>query len=336
MTSTMMTALREKKVLPIGEMLPPELLARVALIVKRTFGDTEGNLVSLPFNPACGVLYANADVVPKMPETLEELEEISLKLMGEEKIKGGYTCAWPACYLIEAPAAQQDLPLAVPINGKLGYGCYVLKEANWLWRHLLDIRRMHQAGVFVYAGQTNDAKKPFVSGEVAFFMQGSTHAAFLQKEARFRVTAAPLPTLMRGQQGKGAFPLGGASLWALNNTKTREMVASVKAFLNYLASDAVQEKWHTETGYVPVLEDLPSKLKDFYKDHPIHQAVVSQTILAKLGEHSFGIHMPNYGEARKALFTLIEKVLEKDTTDSQVRQLLQEFDDTYNRKPANY
>lgn len=94
MTGKMWTALGEKKVIPLNDLLPSEQLGRIADIVKRTFGKDE--LASLPFNPACGVLYANGNLVSKMPTTLEELEEMSSRLIEEGKVEGGYTCAWPA------------------------------------------------------------------------------------------------------------------------------------------------------------------------------------------------------------------------------------------------
>lgn len=328
MTGTMMTALGKKQVIPINQLLSQDKLTRVAALVSRTFGDAKGNLLSLPFNPACGVLYANGDLVKKMPESLEELEEISLELMREGKIEGGFTSAWPPAYLIEIPAAQQDFPLAEPENGKLGYGNYCLAR-EWLVKHLLDLRKMQQAGVYRYAGQTNDARIPFVKRQVAFFMQGSTHYPILQKEADFPVLAGNLPSLLKGHQTKYAFPLGGAAVWVFDNSQTQSMLHGVRDFLNYLASEEVQAKWHKETGYVPVLESLPKKLELFYRDHPMHKAVVSQTIEAALGRYSFGIHMPNYGVARKELFLLIEKVLDPNTTDDQVVDLLKAFDAQY-------
>lgn len=332
MTGTMMTALGKKQVIPINQFLSNEKLARIAALVSRTFGDAKGNLVSLPFNPSCGVLFANGDLVQKMPETLEELEEICLQLIKEGKCEKGFTCAWPAGYLVELPAAQQDIALATPENGKLGYGEFRL-ASEWLWKHLLDIRKMQQSGVFVYAGQTNDARKPFVEKKAAFFMQGAAHYPILQKEADFPVIASHLPSLLRGHEAKYSCPLGGAAIWVLDNSQTQKMLAGVKDFLNYLSSEEIQERWHKETGCVPVLQSLPAKLEEFYRDHPIHKAVVTQTIEAVLGQHSFGVHMPNYGVARKEIFNLIEKVLDSNTTDEQVMEILKEFDAKYSIAP---
>lgn len=189
---------------------------------------------------------------------------------------------------------------------------------------------MYRKKVFVYAGQTNDARKPFVEASVAFFMQGSSHMALLEKECSFPILVSALPTLTHNQKEKYAFPLGGASIWVLNNSKTESMIAGVREFLSYLASDQVQEIWHKQTASVPVSSELPGKLEEFYRDHPLHKAVVEQTIEAKLGEFSYGIHMPNYADARKELFVLIENVLDS-TTDQEISLLLKNFDARFNR-----
>jgi len=66
--------------------------------------------------------------------------------------------------------------------------------------------------------------------------------------------------------------------------------------------------------------------KPFTEIPPLHRAVVVQTLESKMGEHSFGIHMPNYSAARKRLFDLIEEVLDSRTPDNRVGELLAEFD----------
>ena len=339
MTGKMKAALKERRVIPMDTLIDAELLRKMTPLVKRTFGDSEGNLASLPFNPACGVLYSNAQLLQAVgrdpafsPQTVEELDAVCKELIEKGLVEAGYTCAWPAAYLVEVPAAQQDLPLAEPENGALGFGAYQLSQ-GWLYNHLLDLRQKVRDKVFVYSGRDNNARKPFTEKKVAFFMQGSTHHPLLQKEASFPVGCAPLPILMRGQRGKYAFPLGGAALWALDNPQTRQMVGSVRTFLNYLASEKIQERWHQETAYAPVAWPEKLEKEGFYQDHPLHRAVVEQTVKAPMGKYSFGIHMPNYDEARKGLVELIEKALDvKNTSDEQVKVLLKEFDEKFSVK----
>ncbi|MGE5196023.1 MAG: extracellular solute-binding protein [Anaerolineae bacterium] len=334
-TSKMMDALKNNKAISIGNFLDQKQLDNVAEIVKRTFGDKDGHLASFPFGPSCGVIFINKDLLEKadidpnyVPETLEDLERVGKTLIEKGLVEGIYTFAWPPAYSLEIPAAQQDLPIAEPDNGKLGFGRYQL-EQDWIVHRLIDLRDQAKNKVLVYAGRDNNARKPFIEKKVAFFMQGSTHYSTLQKEAAFSVGCAPLPMLVRGQQVKYSFPLGGGSIWVLNTAKTQKMAKGVRAFLNYLASEDIQERWHKETGYVPVLQSLPNKLQDYYKDHPLHEAVASQTIGAKSGKYSFGIHMPNWDVARKELFNLIEAVVVSQASNEDIIRLVKEFDDKF-------
>lgn len=340
MTGKMMEAFGQKKVVPITDLLDKKLLLDIAEIVRRTFGDKHGNLVSLPINPACGVIYTNKDLLQKIgkdpnyvPQTIEELEQISKQLIDAKLVEAGYTCAWPAAYLVEVPAAQQDFPLVLPENGKLGHGNYQFSK-EWLVKHFLHLRQQKRDGIFLYAGKDNNSRHPFIQRKVAFFMQGSTHHPILQKEANqtslpFEVGCGPLPILVPGHPTKYAFPLGGAAIWVLDNPPTQKMIEGVKAFLTYLASEDTQIKWHKQTAYVPVLNSLPQKLVDFHRDNPLHKAVVAQTIEAVLGTYSFGVQAPNYADARKELFDLIEKILDLQLPDDQILPLLQQFDAKY-------
>lgn len=340
MTGKMIDSLAHKKVIPITQLLDKELLVKIADIVRLTFGDKDGNLVSLPFNPACGVLFTNKELLQAVdkdpnyiPRSIEELEEICKLLIDKNLVEAGYTCAWPAAYLVEVPAAQQDLPLVTPLNGKLGYGKYIFAQP-WLKEHFLHLRKQQNEKIFLYAGKDNNSRHPFIQRKVAFYMQGSTHHSLLQKEANqtahpFEVGCGPLPTLVKGQTDKYAFPLGGAAIWVLDNPNTQRMIGGVRAFLNYLASEDIQERWHKETAYVPVLNSLQKKLEEYHKSHPIHQAVMKQTIEATLGTYSFVIQAPNYAEARKELFDLIEKILDSKTSDDEINPLLEAFDAKY-------
>ncbi len=336
MTGTLMQAIGEKKVIPVHEILDTRQLEKIATLIQKTFGDAEGRAVSLPLNPACPVIYSNKKLLEQagynpdfIPKSIEELEACARDIMKKGLVEKGYTTAWPAAYLIEIPAAQVEVPLAEPDNGFSGKGRYVL-SSGWIKNHLLDLRRQAKEGIYTYAGPDNNAKKPFLDKKVVFYMQGSSHAEFLQKEADFEVGYGELPTLDKGQTEKCAVPLGGASIWVLDNAQTRAIVKNVRAFLDFLASDEFQEGLHKTCVSVPVSKTLPNQLEEYYKAHPLHKAVAMQTIEAKLGKFSFGIRMPNYDAARKELlFTLIQKFVDEKTTDEEAIKLLEDFDKTY-------
>ena len=162
-------------------------------------------------------------------------------------------------------------------------------------------------------------------------MQGSTHQVPLQKEAKFEIGLGALPTLEKGQKEKYAFPLGGASIWVMDNEQTKNALTGVRKYLEFLAGNDVQKALHEQAASVPVSATLPESMTEFYKTHPLQKAVVDQTINAKVGQFSYGIRMPNYGTVdRKALFVLIEDILNiEKTPDDKVLSLLQEFDAKY-------
>lgn len=335
----LITALGVKKIIPINELIGQEHLDKIAQIVKLTFGDEKGNLLSLPLNPACGVIFSNHDVLKKagmdphfIPQSIEELEKVCQELVQKKLVDFGYTCAWPAAYLVEIPAAQQDLPLILPDNGRTGKGTYQF-NSEWLVKHLLDLREQQKKGVFVYAGRDNNSRHQFTQGKVAFYLQGSSHEQLLKKESDFTLGCGALPTLVKGQKESYAFPLGGASVWVMNTEMTQKMIEGVKAFLLFLAGESFQERWHKAIACVPVSQSLPDTLEAFYQDHPLHMAVVYQTIKAKLGRYSFGLHAHNYEVARKELFALLERILDVHTQDYEVEGLLAEFDQKFSSSP---
>lgn len=345
MSATMWKAFSERKAIPIQDYINEENLAEVAELVRRTFGDAKGKLVSLPFNPACGVIYTNKDLLRKVnrdpdyvPKTLEELEEVCRELISAGHVTAGHTSAWVAAYKFEAPAAQQNQPVVLPDNGRLGYGQYQL-SGGFFKEHFCDLARQSKEKLYLYAGNSNDAYKPFVNREVAFYMQGSTHYQFIAEQASksqepFEVGVGPLPILTRGATEKHAFPLGGASIWALNNGEVDKKVEQVRQFLNHLASTEVQKFWHCGTGYVPVTDKFVATLDEFYKTHPAHKAVV-ENLQAKVGDYSFGIHAPNYAALRsEELIELIESIVNNpEITDEQIVALLKEFDEKHSTEP---
>lgn len=172
-------------------------------------------------------------------------------------------------------------------------------------------------------------------------MQGSGHFTIIEKEANnagFELGYASLPTLSKNHTGlKYAFPLGGAAIWVCNTNEnnesdnnnpnqvsTQNMVEGVRNFLNYIASKEIQAKWHMGTAYVPVSKSIRETLQDFYDHHPLHNAVVAQTIDAPLGENSFGIKKENYHLIRPKLYPLMFELLNLEGSLEEVELIIQE------------
>ena len=310
--------LQSGKTRSIVDLLDQERREDIADLVARTFGPH-----SLPFNPACGVLYINQNLIEDLtwrPESFEDLIAMGRKMVQTGKSEYGFTCAWPEAYLVEMVLAQQNLPLLTP-EGNYNF--------SQLAPHILDLWKLVQEKVFLppEPGNYDPTRILFTSKKVALYMQGSGHHALISSQAPFKVNCSPLPKLSQGQQKKCALPLGGSAIWLLNSSK---MVAQVRTFLNYFASQEVQERWHIETAYVPVSRSLLSKLSDFYASHPLHQAVVEQTLQAEVGENSFGIKKAGYADVRKQLYPLIRSLItlegNEEEVEAKIQEVLKEFD----------
>lgn len=328
--------------IPSSSILGDEKMGDIAQIVRETFGK-----YSLPMNPACGILYINRDALRKIeksddwvPRSLEEMKEVSKELMEKGIVKYGFTCAWPESYLVETLLTQQDLPLVEPNNGIEGTAIYNLAQLS---DHIFELWKEAKEGIFLppTPGNYDPTKIPFINNEVAFYMQGSGHFSILSKDTKdkFSLDCSALPTLTLNQNEKYAFPLGGSALWIMNpeasseekseyapNPETsKKMIEGVRSFLNYLTSPAVQKEWHTKTAYVPVFNSTVTELENenFYEDHPLHKAVVDQTIKAKLGKNSFGIKAVNYADARKEIYPLIYELMRLDGSEEEVASIIQ-------------
>lgn len=351
MTGQLQQALSRRKIISVSTLLESDKLTDIAEIISKTFGDH-----CLPFNPACGVLYINKTLLQKnglsgdwQPQTLEGLAAVARQMNQSEESRGcgGFTCAWPEAYLVEVVLAQKNHSL---LDSEGNYHFAQLTD------HIFDLWQLVQEGVFLppNTGNYDPTRAKFIQGEVAFYMQGSGHHTLIQKEAKeagFELGCAPLPTLSYGQQDqdKYAFPLGGAAIWVFNTDSTREMqegsvsmeghaLQGVRQFLNYLASKEVQARLHSETAYVPVSMSARQMLQEqgFYRDHPLHEAVVKQTIDAKVGENSFGIKRADYATVRKnKLYHLIKELLDLKESPEEMRTIITEklkaFDMEHNR-----
>lgn len=320
MTGTMRKSLDEGTLISVKSLLDKDRQEDIAQIVRRTFGED-----SLPFNPACGILYMNRTLLDSegfppdwRPETFEEF------ISATRQLKKGYTAAWPEAYLIEMVLAQQNRSL---FDSDGGYNFSQLVD------HIMDLRELTQEGVFLppAVGNYDPTRAVFIEGKAAFYMQGSGHASLIDKEGKeqgFQVDYAPLPRLSLGQRVKYALPLGGAAIWVVNNemsegTETEKMVAGVRSFLNFLASPKVQDEWHMKTAYVPVSQSIRSRLSEFYKTHKLHEAVIEQTIEAPIGEHSFGVKKNGYHIVRGKLYPLIRELLLLQGSKEEVKEIIE-------------
>jgi sn-glycerol 3-phosphate transport system substrate-binding protein len=128
------------------------------------------------------------------------------------------------------------------------------------------------------------------------------------KEAPFKLGTAPIPA--RSAFQRGGTVIGGNSLWILKNKPMDEQRAAYR-FMKYMASPAVQEKWHANTGYFPIRADVIDALKKrgFYEKYPVAWTAIEQMRASPDMEATRGALMGVFPEAREHIATAIEEVL---------------------------
>jgi maltose-binding protein MalE len=331
----MCQALKDRVAISVKSLLDVDNATVISEFAAKTFGED-----FYPFTPACGILYINKTLLKEkgfdpdwQPDSFEELIEMS-KSLGR-----GFTCAWPEAYLVEVMLAQKDLPL-LTAEGK--YDFCQLKA------HILHLRQLVKEGVLLLppVGNYDPTRQSFIKGEAAFYFQGSGHWTIIDKEAKeagVEVGYAPVCPLSEGLTASRikAFPLGGAFICVLNTNAedtdfVENSVQGVREFLNYLASQKIQAHWHEKTAYVPASTSVRRALgEEFYRTHPVHDAVIKQTIEAPFGDNSFGIKKENYHIVRAKLYPLIRDLLllegNDDEAAAKVEERLRAFEEESNR-----
>ena len=133
------------------------------------YSDSDGQLMSMPFNASAPVLYYNkqafikAGLDPNQPPSTWPL----LAADGEKLLKAGYSCAytttWPAWIQLESFSAWHNIPYATADNGFKSYQVQVLYNNPLILRQLTALANWQKTGIFEYGGQEDDAQSLFVT-----------------------------------------------------------------------------------------------------------------------------------------------------------------------------
>src|SRR5690606_7282709 len=196
-TGTMMAA--QGAVYPVyqlmeehGNNFDPSVYLRV---VTGYYADTEGNMLSMPFNSSTPILYYNKDAFeaagldPNVaPATWEEMGEFSQQIIDSGAASCGFTMGYAATWVgLENFSALHNLPFATGHNGvsALDTDSTVAAEAPARFWH--QLKTWADSGVFMYAGPAAgpDSAPAFYSGDCAMYMNSSGSLAGVMANAVF-------------------------------------------------------------------------------------------------------------------------------------------------------
>lgn len=278
------------------------------------YSDSQGRMLSMPFNTSSPVLYYNKDEFKKAgikaaPKTWQELEADTKKLKDSGASKCGYTTAWQSWINIENYAAWHNLPFASNNDGFGGMDTKLLFNTKPFVEHIQRLGNMAKKGLFTYGGRADKPMPLFVSGSCAMFTESSGALVPIVNGAKFKVGVAMMPynaDIVKHPQNS---ILGGATLWVLTGNPKSHYKGTAE-FLNFLSQPKQQAQWSQATGYVPVTKAAYelNKKDGYYNKYPGATIPIKELSLNTPTKNSKGIRMGNYVQFRDIINQELENV----------------------------
>ena len=284
------------------------------------YSDTEGNILSLPFNSSTPIMYFNKDVFEKAgldrnaaPKTWAEVEEFSKKIVESGAAKCGFTTGWVSWVQLENVSAIHDRPYGTLENGFGGLETEFTFNGDVQVKHWSNLKKWADAGLFQYGGPAGGADAPakFYSGECAIYMNSSaSRAGVVANSKEFEVGFAPLPYYEDVIAEPKNSIIGGATLWALAG-HSDDVYKGIARFFTYLSQPEVQADWHQATGYLPITNaafDLGQE-QGYYEQNPGSDVAIKQITRGTPTPNSKGIRFSNLTQVRNVVDEQFEALL---------------------------
>jgi len=287
------------------------------------YTDTEGNMLSMPFNSSTPILYYNKDVFEEAgldretpPKTWEEMEQFSRQIVDSGAAPCGFTTAWISWIQTENLSAWHNQPIGSLENGFGGPAAELSFNGPVQVRHWENLARWQEDGLFQYggAGGGDDAPPKFYSQECAIYFNSSAgRAGVVANATDFEVGYGMLPYYSDVEGAPQNSIIGGATLWVLQG-KDEDVYRGVANFFTYLSSPEVQADWSQFSGYLPITQaayDL-SKEQGFYEANPGTELSIQQITLNEPTENSKGLRFGNYVQVRDIIDEEFQALLAGD------------------------
>ncbi len=316
-TATMMAA--EGAVYPVYQLMrdagePFDPKAYLAAVTGY-YTDTEGNMLSMPFNSSTPVLYYNKEAFSKAgldpaspPATWPSLEAAAKKLQASG-VACGFTTGWQSWVQIENFSAWHNIPIGTRSNGFGGLDTELVINSPEHVRHIGKLAEWQKSKIFDYGGRRSDSAPKFYSGECAMYMNSSAAYAGVKKNVTFPFGVAMLPYWSDMPGAPQNSIIGGATLWVLKGHDKADYKGVAK-FFSYLSSPAVQADWHQFTGYLPITHAAYelTQSQGFYDKNPGTDTAIKQINYKVPTANSKGLRFGNFVQIRDVINDELEAI----------------------------
>ena len=320
--TAMQTMIDSKSIVPVGACVAAENYDMsdftAGLVAQYSLG---GVLQSMPFQLSNPILYYDKKIFraagldpDKPPTTLNELLEVSRKIVATGKAKGAAdkafaleTRAWyPEQFLSKAGEAIVDND-----NGRTARATAAKLDSKTFTDTLQWIATMQKEGLLLNTGRNPAGQSHLLSvasGGVA--MTFGTSAALgtvyqlLPNFPNVEIGLAPLP----GPSVAGV-TIGGGSLY-LSNKSSDAQKAGVWDLMKFLNTAENQVFWHVNTGYIPtrVSATKSPDVQKFWTERPGFKIAYDQLAASKPPVGGGGPLIGDYLGFRNALEGALESV----------------------------
>ncbi len=233
-------------------------------------------LVAVPFNRSTPVLYANArmlgDAGVRVPDTWDALRDAATALTRRDGANVRWGFEVPISWWFWVALVGQAGGSVLDADGRPTLGGEAGVKALRFWQELVHERRVMRPPPGRDYNAWQAANQDFLAGRAALVMTSSAFLRYLERNASFPVTAAPVPRDVRA-----AVPTGGTFFVLLKQAPRAEREAAWR-FLRWMCGADQTVEWATRTGYLPVATDAVARLESegYYRSHPNDRVALDQ------------------------------------------------------------
>ena len=278
------------------------------------YTDTDGNMLSMPFNSSTPVLYYNKTAFEKAgisgaPKTWPEVEAAAMKAQAAG-YPCGFTTGWQSWVQIENFSAWHNLPTGTKANGFAGTDTEFVFNGPDHVKHIGQLAEWQKSKVFDYGGRRSESAPKFYGQECVMYMNSSASYAGVKANAKdFEFGVSSLPHWPDVGGAPQNTIIGGATLWVLQGHDAEDYKAAAK-FFSYLSSAEVQADWHQFTGYLPITTAAfeLSASQGFYEQNPGTDVAIKQMTNKAPTENSKGLRFGNFVQIRDIINEEMEAI----------------------------
>jgi sn-glycerol 3-phosphate transport system substrate-binding protein len=277
-------------------------------VITGYYTDTDGNMLSFPFNASTPILYYNKDLFraagldpEQPPKTWPELGAMAQRLRSAGTACG-FTTSWPSWINVENFSAFHNVPVATRSNGLAGLDAMLTFNNPVTVRHIAQLAEWQKTRLFDYSGRGTAAEPRFQKSECGIFLGSSGTRADILANATFDVGYGLLPYWPDVTGAPQNSMIGGATLWVLRD-RPRDEYKGVAKFFAFLSQPDIQAAWHQNTGYLPITRAAYelAKTQGFYARNPGTEKSIEQITLKPPTENSTGMRLGSFTLIRDAI-----------------------------------